>query len=42
MTKKDHKCDNDCKSKNKIYCKICREYYIDCCFMHYAIKDSWQ
>ena len=41
MTKKDHKCDNDCKP-NKIYCKICREYYIDCCFMHYAIKDSWQ
>jgi hypothetical protein len=28
------------KQKHNYYCKICDKYYIDTCFMHYAIKGS--
>jgi hypothetical protein len=40
MTKKGHTC-KDCNKPNIIHCKICDKDYIDTCFMHYAIKDSW-
>jgi len=25
-----------------IYCKICKESYIDPCVLHYMIKGSWE
>jgi hypothetical protein len=25
-----------------VYCKICKEKYIDPCFMHYSIEKSWE
>jgi len=35
----DEKCECN---RHVIYCNICEKEYIDCCFMHYRVKDSWR
>ena len=25
-----------------VYCKICKKDYLDFCFEHHGIKDSWE